>query len=243
MPFPANKTYGILQLQVTDVEGTHTSSYSGLSHFNLLGSDGQKSYQINIDLQSSSNPNVVLYNATIASSDMQNILNAAGGSNPGFQALSSQPGTGALDLLRQSLFAPVVSAWQSSTASSADQIGSQLSAALSVGASLVVFGTYYDDNDNSNESRYGRDRAQTNSQLPPRGMDDVHLNQGTPDSQEQCRDNGIYQDGALFILNSDGSANAFFFMFAGQCLQTDSNGNCVNGVCSTQQSETAATPA
>ncbi|WP_028456232.1 DUF2278 family protein [Chitinilyticum litopenaei] len=233
MPFPASKTYGTLSIQVTDVEGTHTSSFSGLSHFNLLGSDGSRSYQVNIDSQSSANPNVLMTSNTVSASDMQQILAAAGNPPAGFTALATQAGSGALDLIRQAQFAPVIAAFQSGTPLSADQIGAQLAQALTVGASLVVFGTYYDDStQDQSEPRwhsYGRQRAQENSQLPPRGMDDVHLNQGTPSSQEQSADNGTYQDGALFVLNADGSATAFYFMFAGQCLQTDDSGNCSNG--------------
>ncbi|MDK2125778.1 DUF2278 family protein [Parachitinimonas caeni] len=229
MPFSGNKTYGFLALTVTEVEGTHTSSYSGLSHFNLIGSDGNRNYQVNIDSQSSSSPNVMMINTTVSAKDMQNIILAPlSPFSPGFLPLRSQPGSGALDLIRQSEFTNVVQALAECSPASANQIGSQLSAALTTGAQLLVFGTYYDDEDDQyrQSSSYGHSRYQENSSLPPRGMDDVHLNQGTPSSQHQSADNGIYQDGALFILNQDGSANAFFFMFSGQCLQTDNNGNC-----------------
>jgi uncharacterized protein YukJ len=75
---------------------------------------------------------------------------------------------------------------------------------------------------------YGARRSREQSQ-PPRGVDDVHLNQGTPNSQSQAQDNGIYQDGALLVQMPDNSYSAFFFAFAGQCFNTDDNGNCSGG--------------
>jgi uncharacterized protein YukJ len=60
--------------------------------------------------------------------------------------------------------------------------------------------------------------------LPPRGIHDIHLNQGTSLTMSQAKINGIYQDGAL-LIEPNSACSAFFFMFITQTLDTYSSGD------------------
>lgn len=235
MPFPASKVYGVLNAEITQVEGEFTSHKTGMSHFNLISQDSAGlEYQINIDIQSSTSPNVrmlVLYDFDLAA-QLPNIK----GIESGFTALPTQAGGLALDLIHQPLFP--ISELKNAQPHSADNLSETLNALLQVGANVFVFGTRYDDSQSNYHQNftdadesyrdhhlYGMRRHREQGR-PPRGVDDVHLNQGTPSSQYQSKDNGLFQDGALFIANNDGSYTAVFFAFAQQCFNTNASGNC-----------------
>jgi uncharacterized protein YukJ len=63
------------------------------------------------------------------------------------------------------------------------------------------------------------------------GIHDIHMNQGNPAPGEYAGDNGIWQDGAMFLqmpsLNSDPSQTwvAVFIAFQTESWNTDNNGN------------------
>lgn len=65
------------------------------------------------------------------------------------------------------------------------------------------------------------------------GIHDIHMNQGNPASGGYSRDNGIWQDGALFLqmpsLNSNPAQTwvAVFIAFQTESWDTDSNGDAV----------------
>ena len=59
---------------------------------------------------------------------------------------------------------------------------------------------------------------------PDQGGHDIHMNQGNP-SGSFGRDNGTFQDGALFIEWADGTWSAVFIAFQSQSFNTDDNGN------------------
>ena len=54
---------------------------------------------------------------------------------------------------------------------------------------------------------------------PGRGVHDLHMNQGSP--PPHSRDDGVWQDGGLFVRFPDAPAVAFFFAFQSQSLTTD----------------------
>jgi uncharacterized protein YukJ len=58
---------------------------------------------------------------------------------------------------------------------------------------------------------------------PGNGIHDIHMNQGN--SGKWKRDNGVYQDGAIFIEYPRDKWRAFFFAFQSQTFDTDNNGN------------------
>ena len=55
------------------------------------------------------------------------------------------------------------------------------------------------------------------------GVHDVHCNQGDPPGQFRALD-GIWQDGAVFAIQSDGTLSAYLGKFSTQSLNTDNNG-------------------
>jgi|SRR5215831_11716979 len=57
------------------------------------------------------------------------------------------------------------------------------------------------------------------------GMHDVHCNQGDPAGSQWYPENGIWQDGCVFVATSDGKLSAYLGMFLNQTLNTDNNGN------------------
>ena len=60
---------------------------------------------------------------------------------------------------------------------------------------------------------------------PGNGIHDIHMNQGN--SGKYKKDNGVYQDGALFIEYPQDRWRAFFFAFQSQSFDTDDKGNVV----------------
>jgi uncharacterized protein YukJ len=60
---------------------------------------------------------------------------------------------------------------------------------------------------------------------PGRGVHDVHMNQGNARHDYHARDNGIWQDGALFLhLKREPRWVAVFLAFQSQQWQTDDHG-------------------
>jgi uncharacterized protein YukJ len=60
------------------------------------------------------------------------------------------------------------------------------------------------------------------------GIHDIHMNQGNPAGNHD-RDNGIWQDGALFInLPASNQWTALFIAFQTQSWQTDNNGDAIS---------------
>jgi uncharacterized protein YukJ len=58
------------------------------------------------------------------------------------------------------------------------------------------------------------------------GIHDIHMNQGNPVKGGHSGDNGVWQDGALFIhLPSKGTWTAVFITFQTESWNTDANGN------------------
>jgi uncharacterized protein YukJ len=58
---------------------------------------------------------------------------------------------------------------------------------------------------------------------PGNGIHDIHMNQGNDGSWK--RDNGVFQDGAIYIEYPNDQWKAFFFAFQSQTFDTDDDGN------------------
>jgi uncharacterized protein YukJ len=58
---------------------------------------------------------------------------------------------------------------------------------------------------------------------PGNGIHDIHMNQGS--SGKYKKDNGVFQDGAIYIEYPDDKWRAFFFAFQSQTFVTDDKGN------------------
>ncbi len=240
MSFSTNKKYGILNATIKTDKGEKTSHSSGMSHFNLIcevANASKEEYQVNIDIQSSASANVrmlLINNFDIAQAFGSKFSDIA----PGFTPLPSQADGLALDLIHQPIFN--IDKLKDVQPLPATSISETLETLLTDGTKIIVFGTKYDDSDNQHHKSYHNDKADYRDQhmygvrrhreqeQPPRGIDDVHLNQGTPSILYQSKDNGCYQDGALFVQNNNGGYDALFFAFAKQCFNTNDQGNCEN---------------
>jgi uncharacterized protein YukJ len=58
---------------------------------------------------------------------------------------------------------------------------------------------------------------------PGNGIHDIHMNQGS--SGKWKRDNGVFQDGAIYLEYPADKWRAFFFAFQSQTFETDDQGN------------------
>lgn len=58
---------------------------------------------------------------------------------------------------------------------------------------------------------------------PGNGIHDIHMNQGN--SGQWKKDNGVYQDGALYLAYPNNKWRAFFLAFQSQTFDTDEQGN------------------
>jgi len=58
---------------------------------------------------------------------------------------------------------------------------------------------------------------------PGNGIHDIHMNQGN--SGKYKKDNGVFQDGAVYIEYPGDNWRAFFFAFQSQTFKTDNKGN------------------
>lgn len=65
---------------------------------------------------------------------------------------------------------------------------------------------------------------------PKRGMHNIHMNQGNRGRDGWVKDDGVWQDGALFLhLTDDDQWIAFFLAFQSQCFETDDKtGHCLS---------------
>jgi uncharacterized protein YukJ len=154
VPFPSNKTYGVLSGVIQNDEGERTSGYSGMSHFNLIVStsdDDSGLYQVNIDIQSNQyQPNVLMYK--VDNFDASQLANVSSGFTP----LSTGPGGQGLDLIRQPLFD--INRLANAQPQGANDISAVLNQYLQDGQAIVVYGTMYDDSRQDSHNAY---RGQT----------------------------------------------------------------------------------
>lgn len=135
----------------------------------------------------------------------------------GWHHLASNPGSGAMDYARSpilqrplgclalfwgiwnAIFRTHVQTWANVTGNEA---GDALVAMVTGSTKVYAFGAPY---------------------TTGHGVHDVHCNQGDPPGPFQHLD-GIWQDGCVFALKSDGTLSAYLGKFSTQSLKTDNNG-------------------
>jgi uncharacterized protein YukJ len=151
----------------------------------------------------------------------------------GFTSLQSQPGGLALDFVREQINGePMITQAQmtllpiaSASAKKTDSI--RLRAAALANAVTTLIGQAIHD---GNATVYAFGSAYADSGATD-GIHDIHMNQGNPDPGRFARDNGTWQDGALFLnmpsLSPDPAQQwvAIFLAFQSESWQTDDNGN------------------
>jgi hypothetical protein len=135
----------------------------------------------------------------------------------GYHRLQSNPTSGAIDYARSpilqrplgclSLIVGVINAifkttLQTWTNVTGNEAGNALVNMVTGSARVFAFGAPYTEGN---------------------GVHDVHCNQGDPPGPFQHLD-GIWQDGCVFVLLSDGTLSAYLGKFSTQTLNTDDNG-------------------
>lgn len=135
----------------------------------------------------------------------------------GWHSLASNPTSGAIDYARSpilqrpigclslvfgflnSIFGSNVQTWNNVTG---DEAGNALVALITGSSKVFAFGAPYTSGN---------------------GVHDVHCNQGDPPGSFQALD-GIWQDGCVFAIKSDGSLSAYLGKFSTQSLNTNNSG-------------------
>jgi uncharacterized protein YukJ len=151
------------------------------------------------------------------------VIAPVNGLAPGYHELAHQPGSGALDFIRQPAFAGgpgcffvrMPEAWLQRlldliNASRRWISGSNLEAAqafepiLVAGRRTYVFGEPFKTD---------------------LGMHNIHQNQGDPAGSQWWAENGIWQDGGTMTLRADGMLDVFISKFSTQATNTDAAGH------------------
>ncbi|WP_330927098.1 DUF2278 family protein [Candidatus Sororendozoicomonas aggregata] len=218
--------YGVLRANVEIDKENHYSERSHETRYNLITKLNGEEYQVNIDVQSRTTPNVRVYVDT--DFDHKEYISYFKEIEKGFTDLNSGHDNFNIDLIHKPLFD--INKLDADCLS-ADEIEEVLDSYLLGLPEVFVFGRRYRSEEYIHTPPemlpYGLRRYKHYpGALPNRGVDMVHLNQGIPNSDHYHHYNGAYQDGAMFINRSDHYV-AVFFAFQQQCLKTDLNGECL----------------
>ncbi|MDR0296447.1 MAG: YukJ family protein [Rickettsia sp.] len=189
------------------------------THHNLIVQANKLEYQVNIDTQSDSRANVKLFYIDHFSNELLTNLDKLG--DEGLFSLDQLTHAYRLDYLRSGIFQ--IDYLKNMQPKSWQEISILLDTHITCGTKICILGKSYADTETRSVTPYGLQLRQTHNQLPPRGIHDIHLNQGY--YEPYSKDNGIYQDGAIFIETPNNTFKAFFFIFVGQSLDTDDEGN------------------
>ncbi len=221
---PLKDPYGILKGTIVaklDSDEAAAAFPKGKPHFQLKVDGGGDIFRVAINVKSDTNPP----NLQVHKDDNYKHPMLAGLADlaAGFTPLASNAQSGALDFIRQNLFD--MSRMMIMPASG-DPSGNDMNDIFNLyvdqamntnGALVYAFGAEWHD---------GKEDPYFHFQ-DGRGVHEIHLNQGNvkppPHSHEQdhSRDNGVYQDGALFIYYPDENRwAAVFSKFQSQVVHT-----------------------
>lgn len=143
----------------------------------------------------------------------------------GFTPIPSQPGGLALDFIRGSLFDPQQMKALPFNAPGPDNdlheiFDLYVRRAIDRQADVYAFGAKWGPEPGKPDDYFGFE--------PGNGIHDTHLNQGSPPPHKG--DNGLWQDGALFIhFPAENEWLGFFLAFQSQFAQTDTHGDPIPG--------------
>jgi Uncharacterized conserved protein (DUF2278) len=156
---------------------------------------GKKTYEAAVDVNEPQGP--FQYQA-LADLDAD-ILGALASLKDGWHALKPNSTSGAIDYARSPVLTATLGAWLDVTG---DEAGNALVPMLTGSTRVFAFGAPY---------------------TTGLGVHDVHCNQGDPPGEFQSLD-GIWQDGCVIAIQTDGTISAYLGKFASQTLDTDDNG-------------------
>jgi uncharacterized protein YukJ len=189
-------------------------------HYQILVHAGKTVYRIACNVKSSApkSPSTLLFQSRTSLPDALTAqLKALA---VGFTKLPSKPGGVAMDYVRGGLVTPKAMKPVPPDAPGVDNdLKDKLEAAAvkamaQEGSVIYAFG-----------AKWGPEKKpdQYFRFVPGNGIHDIHMNQGN--SGKYKKDNGVYQDGALFISFPENKWQVFFFAFQSQSFKTDNRGN------------------
>jgi uncharacterized protein YukJ len=193
-------------------------------HYQVLVQAGKTLHRIAVNVKSSApkSPSTLLFlSATALPQKLTDALTAL---IPGYLKLPSKPGGLALDFVRSGI---VKTAQMKPLPPDSPGVDNDLKDLLETamikamkdeGSVIYALGAKWGP-ENGKPDQYFKF-------APGNGIHDIHMNQGN--SGPYKKDNGIYQDGALYIAFPDGKWRAFFLAFQSQSFKTDDHGNPLN---------------
>ncbi|MFD7835294.1 DUF2278 family protein [Streptomyces sp. NPDC059761] len=210
------KGYGVLAARAVD---RRREGSSDTPHYQIhLTDNAGTHYRAAVNVESQQAPSELLY---LADDDFRHpvteLLPPAGS---GWKALVSQAGKASLDFIRGNLFDPASMRMLPPDVEGADNDLADLldhyvqRAIADPAATLYVFGQRFGPEANIADKVFGF--------RPGNGVHDIHMNQGN--SGRFRSDNGVWQDGALFVhLPSENRWVAIFLAFQSQAWHTGDN--------------------
>src|SRR5215471_2387129 len=192
--------YGVLVGTVKDKLDSPSAmkkSPGGSPHFEILVDANGTSYRIAVNVKSDQKPPDLQF--YLDDNYTHPILSEFKSLAIGYTKLESKPGTAALDFIRENLFdmseMRVVPAVDAQSANDLNDIFNvHVEQAMNTdGALIYAFGSKWGPEPKKNDEYFDF--------LPGNGIHDIHFNQGN--DGKHARDNGVYQDGALFLFFPD----------------------------------------
>jgi uncharacterized protein YukJ len=215
------KSYGVLRGKA--LEGKLAGKGNSKPHYQIHILAAGTDHRIAVNVVSDQSPSELLF--LLAPDFHHPALEKIRTAKEGFTAISSQPGGLALDFIRGSLFDPQAMKALPFNAPGPDNdlheiFDLYVRRAIDREADVYAFG-----------SKWGPEPGKPDDYFhfkPGNGIHDIHLNQGSPAPHKG--DNGLWQDGALFIhFAAEEKWLAFFLAFQSQFAQTDAHGDPIPG--------------
>jgi uncharacterized protein YukJ len=205
------ENYGVLKCKPVR---TYFNRKEESPHFEVLCiADNKLNYRVSINVQSIDQPSALLY------LDVKNFSHPVIHSFPqerGYFPLERNQG---IDYIRHSLFNASRMTVLPHHAPGADNdllefLDFHIKDAIKKKAALYVFGSKFISGEKDRIFHFNE----------AKGIHNVHMNQGN--MQKYRHDNGIYQDGAIFIYDPENNSyTAIFLAFQSQSWCTDDNGD------------------
>ena len=190
-------------------------------HYQVLIRAGRTLHRIAVNVKSAAPnaPSILLFQTTTSVPPRLKIgLRAL---SPGYRKLASKPGGLAQDYVRGGIVKPKSMTLVPPDAPGVDNDlkdkleGAAVLAMARAGTVVYAFG-----------EKWGPEKKRADQYFkfkPGNGIHDIHMNQGN--AGKYARDNGVFQDGALYFEYPGDKWRAFFFAFQSQTFDTDDRGN------------------
>ena len=213
-------SYGVLKGKASEAKLAGTPK----PHFQIHIEAAGEEHRIAVNVVSDQSPSELLF---FLEPDFHHpLLAQLAKLGPGFTAVPSQPGGLALDFIRGNLFpADQMKVVPLDAPGPADSLHKlfdfHVQAAIDCGADVYAFGSKWGPEKGKPDQYFGFE--------PGNGIHDIHMNQGS--IGQHSGDNGVFQDGGLFLHFPDEDRwLAFFLAFQSQSFHTDdTTGNAIPG--------------